>query len=69
MIPDPIELTESRIEDLAFERFTGVPVGYFRCYGCKQVVSDSEMNTASASPDAPAVCEKCLQKIYGNLRP
>lgn len=63
MLPDPIELMDVRIEDLAYEQFVGVPIGKIRCYGCKRIVSVFAVATADSRPDSPAYCEQCLDGI------
>jgi len=62
MIPDPIELMESRIEDLAFEwnqAQQDVPSGLHRCPYCSKDFS-YEPIALSSRPDSPVVCYECL---------
>ena len=61
-VPDPIELMESRIEDLAFEWEAAqqdVPAGSFRCPYCKEV-RNYEPIQVSPSPYSAACCYECL---------
>lgn len=62
MLPDPVELMEMRIDELAHEQFAGVPDGCIRCYGCKQIVFSSTVAALFGHPDAPAYCDECRKK-------
>ena len=74
MIPDPVELMESRQERLAYEwnvAQRGVPEGQFRCAWCNRVF-DYEPIQVSAAPDSPAMCYECLpddaKKAYDDFQ-
>lgn len=71
-IPDPIERMESNIEALITqweEAQADVPAGMHRCPYCRNLF-DYEPISASAAPDAPAMCYDCLpddaRKMYDN---
>lgn len=62
MIPDPIELMESRQARLIFDwdkAQRGVPAGAYRCPYCQQIFSYEPIQMTSA-PDSPACCYDCL---------
>lgn len=61
-IPDPIELMESRIENLIYEwdkAQKDIPPGSFSCPYCSSV-NDYEPIQAGPSPDSAACCYECL---------
>lgn len=60
-IPDPIELMESRQEDLMYEwdkAQKDVPKGSYRCPYCKKIF-DYEPIQFNARPDSPVGCADC----------
>lgn len=62
MIPDPIELMESRQDKLIHDwdkAQRGVPDGSYRCPYCQQIFNYEPIQMTSA-PDSPAMCYGCL---------
>lgn len=62
MIPDPIELMEERMEQLAIEwahAQEGVGPDQFRCPQCRQI-REGEPIQVNERPDSPFVCYDCL---------
>lgn len=57
IIPDPIELMESRIERLCDEYEEGV------CMGCKKQV-DYELICIGPMGDGPALCAECCPELH-----
>ncbi len=58
IIPDPIDLVESRIERMVDEQAAALD-GCFICPGCKKVF-ECEPIATSAAPDAAISCYECL---------
>ena len=54
MIPDPIELSEARMERCMASYVEGV------CQGCGKEVGEDSLNCASPLGDGPALCPECL---------
>jgi hypothetical protein len=73
MLPDPLEIANSRIDDLAFEwevlQRNALP-GHFVCPFCKQN-KIGEPIQISSNPDSPVGCYDCLtddlKKAYDNF--
>lgn len=59
-LPDPIELMERRIDDLAYEADYDLATDTMLCGNCKRRVPASQLCPASPHPDAPAWCDECL---------
>ena len=73
-IPDPIELMESRQEDLMWEweeKQKRVPEGSFRCPYCLNIFSYEPIQ-CGGSPDSPFTCYDCLpndlKEAYDNFQ-
>ncbi len=61
-IPDPIEIMDARIDDLAFEwelMQKNVPKGCFKCPFCLKIF-DYDPIQVSYNPDSPVSCYECL---------
>ncbi len=64
-LPDPIERMEARIDELIFKQTAGCPDGMLRCYDCGELIRADDSHAASDRPDAPAVCNKCVERRWG----
>ena len=63
-IPDPIELMQMRVDDLAFKwekSQRDVPIGHFRCPYCGGIF-DYEPIQLDPSPDSASCCYTCLDE-------
>ena len=64
MIPDPIELMNSRINDLIFEwesNQKGVSEGFYKCPYCKDLFNYEPIQVSSR-PDSTVCCYECLDE-------
>lgn len=62
---DPIEIMETRIDNMADRVFSGVPDGKARCMGCEQIVDIDDLHQVNERPDSPVACGDCINPHKG----
>lgn len=65
-LPDPIEQLEARQERQAERAEYDDATGTMLCSDCENRFPVSELSPIDARPDAPFVCECCLDVHYHN---